>query len=308
MTARKEPDSKAIFIMLILCALWGSQQVLIKIIADLMTPIMQMTIRCTLGAMLVGAMILWQRKGRELLRVPRWPALGVGFLFGLEFFFTGEALRYTSAAHVSIFLYTAPIFTALGLHWRMPEERMNLMQAAGICVAFLGVAVTFLGKHHGAGQIYPLGWLGDLLGVFAGASWAMTILVLRFSALSTASASVSLFCHLSGAAVFLAMMTMLLGQTSVHYTPMLLADLGFQTLFISFGSFLAWLALLRVYLASRLGTLSFMTPVFGIAAGVIVLHDHLDPAFILGAGMIVMGIILVNGQALLSRRRLRATA
>lgn len=40
----------------------------------------------------------------------------MGGLFGLEFLLVGEGMRHTSASHMVVFLYTAPIFAALGLH------------------------------------------------------------------------------------------------------------------------------------------------------------------------------------------------
>jgi len=53
-----------------------------------------------------------------------WPGLTVGVLFALEFLLVAEGLRHTSASHMVVFLYTAPIFAALGLHWRLPAERL----------------------------------------------------------------------------------------------------------------------------------------------------------------------------------------
>ncbi|HOL18136.1 MAG TPA: hypothetical protein PLY40_07630, partial [Bacillota bacterium] len=47
----------------------------------------------------------------------------VGVLFALEFVMVGQAVRYTTAGHVVVFLYSAPVFAALGLHLKLPEER-----------------------------------------------------------------------------------------------------------------------------------------------------------------------------------------
>ena len=68
-----------------------------------------------------------------------------GSLFGLEFFFIAEGLQLTSAAHMSVFLYTAPIFTALGINWLLPSERLRPLQWLGIILAFAGIAFSFAG-------------------------------------------------------------------------------------------------------------------------------------------------------------------
>ena len=62
-------------------------------------------------ALLVGLLICWKGGWGQVPATWRGGLLA-GSLFGLEFFFISEGLQLTSAAHMSVFLYTAPIFTA----------------------------------------------------------------------------------------------------------------------------------------------------------------------------------------------------
>ena len=71
-------------------------------------------------------------------------ALLVGLCFTGEFFFVSEGLRFTSAAHMSVLLYTAPLFSAVGLAVKLPEERLNVIQWTGLLLAFCGILVAFL--------------------------------------------------------------------------------------------------------------------------------------------------------------------
>jgi drug/metabolite transporter (DMT)-like permease len=71
---------------------------------------------------------------------------------------------------------------------------------------------------------------------------------------------------------------------------------------ISFASYLAWFWLLRRYLASRISVLSFMTPLFGVTFGVLLLGEPLTPAFGGGAVLVLLGITLVSGAGLVRRR------
>jgi drug/metabolite transporter (DMT)-like permease len=63
---------------------------------------------------------------------------------------------------------------------------------------------------------------------------------------------------------------------------------------VSFISYLIWFSLLRHYQASSLGILTFMTPIFGILAGVVILGEPLQIEFILGSVLIVLGLIVVS--------------
>lgn len=78
-------------------------------------------------------------------------------------------------------------------------------------------------------------------------------------------------------------------------TPAAWWTLAFQTVIVSFASFLAWFWLLRRYLVSRLGVLSFMTPIFGVALGALLLNEDLEPPFLGGAMLVLFGIVLVSG-------------
>jgi hypothetical protein len=57
----------------------------------------------------------------------------------------------------------------------------------------------------------------------------------------------------------------------------------FQSVVVAFASYLAWFWLMRRYLASRLSAFSFLTPLFGVAAGVVLMNDVVSPRFAIGA-------------------------
>lgn len=90
------------------------------------------------------------RHRREVLSRSGWaPGAVAGALFALEYLLVAEELRLTQASHVIVFLYTAPIFAALGLQIRLPSERLGLVQWTGIALAFGGIARAFLGGTDG---------------------------------------------------------------------------------------------------------------------------------------------------------------
>jgi drug/metabolite transporter (DMT)-like permease len=69
----------------------------------------------------------------------------------------------------------------------------------------------------------------------------------------------------------------------------------FQSIIVGFASYLAWFSLMRKYLVSQLGVLSFMTPVFGIVTAILILREKPQPGFVLGAILILGGISIVSG-------------
>jgi drug/metabolite transporter (DMT)-like permease len=76
----------------------------------------------------------------------------------------------------------------------------------------------------------------------------------------------------------------------------------FQGLVVSFFSYLTWFWLLRRYLAANLAVFSFMTPMFGVTFGVLLLDEPLSLNFVLGAMLVLLGITFVSAEQWLRRR------
>lgn len=277
-------------IMSTLCLVWGFQQIAIKACADDMAPLLQIAVRSAGAALLLA---LWmQRRGERLhWQGGRWRAgLLVGGLFGVEFLLVGEALRLTSAAHTVVFLYTAPVFAAIGLAVVQRNERLQPLQWLGIGIAFGGLALAFLGGDHPPGSSLA----GDALALLAGLCWGATTVAVRATWLAQATPGETLQWQLLGAALLGGLGAGLLGQTAVQPSGLLALSLLFQAVVVAFASYLLWFWLLRQYLASRLGVFSFLTPLAGVGFGVLLLGERLEPVFGLGAAGVLAGIALVS--------------
>ena len=297
MTTRKSLDGQAIALMLVLCMVWGLQQVVLKATAADIAPVFQIGLRSGVAAVLVGLMMA-MRGERMRLSDGTWrPGVVVGLLFGFEFLLVGEGLRHTSASHMVVFLYTAPIFAALGLHWKLPAERLGVVQWMGIALAFAGLAVAFFGRSQSASPAPGNVLWGDFLGLVAGVAWGATTVVVRSTRLASAPATQTLLYQLVGAFVLLIAASVVTGQTRFNATPQVWASLVFHSVVVSFASFLVWFWLLRHYLASRLGVFSFLTPLFGILLGAWLLSEPIEASFLIGAVPVLLGIVLVSGGA-----------
>jgi drug/metabolite transporter (DMT)-like permease len=292
MSARSNIDSRAAAAMMMICAIWGLQQVAIKAAEPDISAVLQIAIRSGIAALAVYLLARYRREKFVFDRPTLLAGLCVGFLFALEFFFVSEGLRYTSASHMAVFLYTAPLFSAIGLHFVIRHERLSLIQWVGIAIAFGGVVLAISGMSDSSGAENPL--RGDIYGLLAGMSWGGSTIVIRTTGLANCSSKQTLLFQLSGACILLSLLA--ITTESVHFTLTALAwtSLIFQTLVVSFISYLIWFSLLRHYQASSLGILTFMTPIFGILAGVVILGEPLQIEFVLGSILIVLGLIVVS--------------
>ncbi len=287
--------------MTVLCLVWALQQISLKAVAEQASPMLMVALRSLIALVMLAA--LMHHRGEAPSPARRNSGMAVGALFGLEYLLVSEALRLTHASHVVVFLYTAPIFAALGLHFRLAAERLAAGQWAGIVLAFAGIALAFVGgADRSPGPAASSALLGDGLALIAGAAWGATTVTIRCSSLAAAPATEMLLYQLLGAAGLLFPAAWLTGNWRFEPSLVVWAHLGFQSLVVSFASFLAWCWLLRRYLASQLGVFSFLTPLFGVVLGVGLLGESLEPAFVAGSGLVLAGIALVSQHAALSRR------
>jgi len=288
---RSALDATAVSVMVLLTALWGFQQVAIKLIAADVSLVMQAAIRSILATALL---LIWAKTNRIVVfERDGTLAAGVaaGLLFAFEFVFIYAGLGYTNASRMSVFVYLAPPLTALGLHFFVRGERLGLWQWTGVLVAFIGLVLAFA---EGFSSNLNTFW-GDLCGVIAALLWASTTVLIRATSLTRVTATKTLFYQLGVSAVVLPLASFLLGEKGVTtVTPLVLASLAYQGVIVAFASYLAWFWLLTRYLAARLSVLSFLTPLFGMASGVVFLSEPLSAHIARAALLIAAGIALVN--------------
>lgn len=298
MEARRPLDAFAVALMLLLSSLWGFQQVAIKLAAPGMSLVMQGAIRSGIACLLVvvwarwRSIVLWQRDGTLA------PGVVAGLLFAGEFALIYAGLAHTTAARMVVFIYLAPVLTALGLAWFVPGEQLRAVQWMGVALAFLGIVVAF-----GEGfSVDRTTLLGDTCGIGAAVGWAATTVLIRATKLTRIAATRVLFYQLAVSAALLPLVSIALREPGViALTPVTIASLAFQSVIVAFASYLTWFWLLTRYLAGRLAVFSFLAPLFGVAFGHLVLGDRITPAFLAAAALVGAGIVLVNARAPVGR-------
>jgi drug/metabolite transporter (DMT)-like permease len=292
-------DALAIGVVVLLCVLWGLQQVAIKqAIAGGLPPVLQAALRSAFAGLLVAGWI-WTRQGPdkllEMVRSggPRWPGLALALIFAVEFLVFYPGLQLTTAARGVLFFYTAPFFTAIFAHWFIPGERLRARQVLGLLVAFAGVALAFA-----SGLFAPGGSLiGDAMCCFAGVLWGLnTAMIKAHPKLRAATSAQSQLYLLGGSAPFMLLAAWFAGDLG-HMpvaTHLAWAALAYQVVVVAFASYLAWYWLLTRYPVTQIAGYTFLTPLFGILAGTVLLGEPVSAALFAGLGAIALGMRLLR--------------
>jgi drug/metabolite transporter (DMT)-like permease len=285
-------DAVAIALIVLLCLSWGFNQVAVKLAMHDIPPLLQSTIRSALGALIVASWCrmrgipLFARDGTLI------PGLAAGVAFAAEFYCVFQGLVYTTASRAVLFIYLAPFFVVLGARFVLPDDRFKPWQWAGLGLSFAGMVVAF-GLPTPA--LDPRQMLGDILMVAAALAWAITTLIIKTTRLSAIASEKVLLYQLVVSVPLLGGAAYAAGETITRMPDALaLSSLAYQTIWVVSVTFAIWFAMVKKFSANRVSAFTFLTPLFGVAAGYLVLGEPLTPAFAAAVALVAGGLVLVN--------------
>ncbi|MBP7564929.1 MAG: DMT family transporter [Burkholderiaceae bacterium] len=293
MTERKDHlDTLAVCLLLACCLFWGLQQILIKSTVAEVPPLWQASLRMwgatllLMGWCALRGVPLFGRDGT----LPG--GLLVGTLFAIEFCCIYLGLLDTTASRLTVFLYTSPFVVALLLPRFVPSERLTRLQWTGLLIAFAAVAVAF---SEGFSHSSPRQLRGDALALAAGVAWGLTTLAIRTTRVATASPEKTLFYQLAVTALVAPLLSLALGERwSLQLSGWAWFSLALQAGVGAFASYLAWMWMLRHYPATKMSSFVFLTPMFALGFGVVLLGEHLTLGLVLALAAVATGIVLVS--------------
>lgn len=287
-------DAAAIALVVLLCLTWGFNQVAIKLVLPEIPPLTQAALR-SLGGLVVVVIIA------AIRRVPLWSRDGtlkvgllIGVIFGFEFVLMYRGLVWTTASRAVVFLYTAPFFVAFGAS-RLLGERLTPVQWVGLALSFAAVVLAIGAPQAGVDARVLL---GDLMLLATGALWGASTIIIKASRLSQVSAEKGLSYQLLMSVPILGIGALLAGETMTAVPgPMATGLMVYQAVWVIGATFLLWFVLVKTYSASKLSAFTFLTPLFGVAAGYFILDEPISAAFGVAALLVIVGLYLVNRPA-----------
>lgn len=286
----------AVLLLLLLCVAWGGNMAAIKIGARGVAPVFMAGTRSLVASL---CLLAWM----VLRRVPVFPnrtitlhGAVIGILFGVEFGCIYVGLKYTLASRGYVFLYTQPFFTALGAHFFLGDDRLDVRRTLGLILAFVGVIVLFA-KDWGEVTLRTLP--GDLLLLVGGALWAATTLYVKRFLAGRAVPLQTLFYQLAFSAPLLFLLSAVMeDRVWLGMSWSVGAALFYQCIIVAFLTYLLWFELIHRYPVSLLAAFTFFTPVFGaFISGALILGEPLTSAVLTSLALVTLGMFLVNRPA-----------
>ncbi len=281
-------------IILACCVIWGINQTAIKIANAGIPPFQQAGLRSLFAGLLVFAWCMF----RGIALFERDGSLKAGIVIGLSFaanfMMVYPGLQLTSASRAVLFIYSMPFFVAIGAHYLIPGDRITPTKLAGLIAAFAGLAVALGDGLFSTSQ--PQGaLLGDLLCLGSAIGWAVATLMMRTTSLRYIRPEKTLFYQLAISAPLLLLVSFVSGEGPASFDdPRVVLGFAYTVVIVAFITYVIWVWLLSRHPASVVASFTFLSPVFGVLAGALLLDERITMRTWLSLAFVVTGIILIN--------------
>jgi drug/metabolite transporter (DMT)-like permease len=272
--------------------LWSSAFVPSRVLSRLGQPLWVLTIRFAIASVLMAAVVAalrrpWPRTPEAWLQIAIYGLLANASYLGCTY----EALRHLSSGMGAIIASTNPLLLAL-VAPAILDEPLTPRKVIGLLLGFAGVLIAMWARA-GSQVARPGDVALAFLGVVALVGSTLVFKRLRTPVDLLAANTI----QLGTASVALLPLALLLeGAPHLHATAEFTLSLAYLILVMSLGASFLWFWLLRHGEASRVSAFYFLTPIFGLALGALLLGETVRPLDGLGLAAVAAGIVLVQSS------------
>lgn len=272
--------------------LWASAFVPSRVIATCAPPLWVLVGRFLVAGVLLlavvrGANLRWPRDARSWGVAAAYGVLANATYLGLNY----EALQHLSSGMGAIIASTNPLLLAVLAPFLL-GERLSLRKAAGLVLGFLGVLVA-MHARAASSTARPADVLLAGVGVFG---LVISTIVFKRARTGTHPLVVNAISLVAAGLATLPCAILFEGAPHVVIAPRLVISFAYLVVVMSIGATLLWFWILSHGEASRVSAFYFLTPLFGIAAGAVLLGERVYALDGIGLLVVVAGIALVTRQ------------
>lgn len=283
---------KSRLVWLLLCAIWGSTWLFIKLgLADL-PPITFAGIRFLIAATILLSLIAVRRQPLPRSRSD-WILLTVtgvlAFTLNYGLLFWGE--QYISSGLASLLQATIPAFGLVIAHFYLPAERLSAAKIIGVLMGVAGVGVIFSNQLSASGY---RALAGSAALVFSSICVAFSNVLVKARGKNLDPSIIAAGQMLCGLIPLLVVGIPLEGNPlHFRWTTMAVVSLFYLAIVGSVLAFLLYYWLMRHMDVTKTMLIALVTPIFAVTLGMLVLDEELNWRTFAGGALIMAGIGLI---------------
>jgi drug/metabolite transporter (DMT)-like permease len=283
---------KSRLVWLLLCCIWGSTWLFIKLGLNDLPPLTFAGIRFVIAAIILFSLIALRRvplprNRRDLMLLALTGVLSFSLNYGLVFW--GE--QYISSGLAALLQSMLPAFGLIIAHYYLPRERMTLPRMLGVLLGVLGVGVIFSNQLQVSGPRALWGSAALVVSAFCAAYANVLVKTYGLNLQPSVLAA--------GQMVFGLIPLLLIGiplegnPLKFRWTPIALISLLYLAIVGTVIAFLLYYWLMHNMDVTKTMLIALVTPVVAVVLGMLILKEELHWRTLVGGAMIMSGIGLI---------------
>ena len=289
----KSIDGVAASFLIVFSILLGLNQVCVKLVNVGMHPVFQVALRSTLAIIPILLYCYFTKKKIIISDGSFIPGVIAGILFAVEFIFLFTALDYSTVTRVSLIFYTMPVWLTLSAHFLIDNDKLSLKKIIGLALAVFGLILAI---YEPNGEYNEKQFFGDLYSLLASFCWAAIAIMLKTTRLNKSIPETQLLYQLIVSGIILLPISFLFNDFIRDMNISLVLIFLFQVTIIMCLGFIGWLWVMSRYSASSTSSFAFLTPIFGVLFGWLIMDDNINLQIYLSLVLTCMGIYMINAK------------
>ena len=300
MTDQKSLSGRAWAELMVMALIWGGSFLSIRIALDEVTPLTSVAHRTT-WAMIV----LWGVVALMRLPLPRNPMVWFAFLVmgvlnnALPFTLMAWGQLHIESGLTSILNAATAIFGVIAAALFFADERITARKAIGVCLGFLGVATAIGLENFRNFDLRSMAQLAVIAGTICYALagvWARKMLGGQPPQVAAAG-------MLTGSTVIMLPLAWIIdGPIILDLEPRTIAAIGYYAIVATAGAYLLYYRVLGMAGSGNLMLVTLLVAPVAIILGALVLGEQLGANAYAGFGLLVAGLVILDGRVLRALR------
>ena len=280
--------------LVVVMVIWGANFVVVKSVVDAMPPFVFNALRYMLACVVLG--VVFKASGATLT-MPRaqWlPLIGISvFNLGYQVFFL-YGLKSTTVANNVLIITTVPVWVVIFNAVRS-QERLSRPATVGIFLALAGVVTVVVSRYAGQLSFGAATLVGDGLSLLASWTWAINVLASRKPLQRTPTLPATFWLTV-WTTIWLVIMAIpdLLRMTWSTITPRLALSMCYSGILSTGLGSVIFNRGIKVLGAAHTAVYTYLEPIVAAAAAILFLGEAFTIWLVIGAMMVILGLILVK--------------
>ena len=293
----KSTTPKIIIAYVLLCLIWGSTWLAIRAGLESLTPLISSGLRFIIAS--IGIFIIMRLRGMNLqvdrLAIKLYLIMGVfSFFIAFGLVYWGE--QYVPSGLASVLFGVYPFFVAIFSYFFITEETIGTYKTIGMILGFIGIIVIFSDTF---GSDLSMNVLGMIAIVLSGIIQAANAVLVKKKGKNLNPLSMNFIPMLIAGVALIVLGLLFEDLSKIKFDHKAIFSVLYLALFGSILTFTTFYWLMKKINIVLLSLITFITPIVALFLGWLIYNEQLTSENIIGAIMVLIGLLIANLQSII---------